>query len=279
MGAQDNTEKVLRALHVLLSKSEPYAKEPSKVIVDKQQILQLLSNLNTCIYQIMDEYELTKRSRDHAQREFQKQGDQIIWDASRKAEDIYAASVLYMDDALNRMQEIMREADKKVADIYAQVKEEMTKEERVVKANQMELKSQLQDLVDTEKYLKLIEERNRDIEKQKTEGKPVEQKERSHYANRQTAVRVNQEYLDKLGLSEMSEEEEEKPAAAEKAHDAAEPKKGENKAEEAKIRVDLDADYFQWKKDQEKEKEKKIPSKTKSRQRAQAKVHSKRIKK
>ena len=32
MGAQDNTEKVLRSLHVLLSKSEPYPKEPSKVI-------------------------------------------------------------------------------------------------------------------------------------------------------------------------------------------------------------------------------------------------------
>ena len=49
MGAQDNTEKVLRSLHVLLSKSEPYPKEPSKVIVDKQQVLDLLSDLNTCI--------------------------------------------------------------------------------------------------------------------------------------------------------------------------------------------------------------------------------------
>ena len=35
MGAQDNTEKVLRSLHVLLSKSEPYPKEPSKVIIDR----------------------------------------------------------------------------------------------------------------------------------------------------------------------------------------------------------------------------------------------------
>lgn len=73
MGAQDNTEKVLRSLHVLLSKSEPYPKEPSKVIVDKQQVLDLLSDLNTCIYAIMDEYELTKRSRDKAEREFRKQ--------------------------------------------------------------------------------------------------------------------------------------------------------------------------------------------------------------
>ena len=87
MGAQDNTEKVLRSLHVLLSKSEPYPKEPSKVIIDKQQVIDLLAELNTCIYQIMDEYELTIRSRDKAERDFHKKGDQIIWDASRKAED------------------------------------------------------------------------------------------------------------------------------------------------------------------------------------------------
>ena len=45
MGAQDNTEKVLRSLHVLLSKSEPYPKEPSKVIIDKQQVIDLLAEL------------------------------------------------------------------------------------------------------------------------------------------------------------------------------------------------------------------------------------------
>ena len=36
MGVQDDTEKVLRALHVMLAKGEQYPKEPSKVIVDKQ---------------------------------------------------------------------------------------------------------------------------------------------------------------------------------------------------------------------------------------------------
>ena len=59
MSNQDRTEKVLRGLHVLLSKSEPYGKEPSKVIVDKQEMLDLLSELNKCIYDIMDDFELT----------------------------------------------------------------------------------------------------------------------------------------------------------------------------------------------------------------------------
>lgn len=246
MGAQDNTEKVLRSLHVLLSKSEPYPKEPSKVIIDKQQVLDLLAQLNDCIYQIMDEYELTRSSRDKAEREFQKHGDEIIWDASRKAEDIYAASVLYMDDALNRMQEIMKDAKEKVSSIYSQVDEQMKKEEKAVKTNQLELKSQLQDLVDTEKYLKIIEERNREIEKTKNEGKPLEEREPNIYADRQTEIKVNQEYLDKLGLSVVDETEKEITAGDEA-------KKGDDeelKELEAEVRVNLDADYFKWKEEQ-----------------------------
>ena len=151
MSAQSNTEKVLRSLHVLLSKSEPYPKEPTKVIVDKQQMLDLLSELNTCIYQIMEEHEMTTRSRDKAEREFRKKSDQIIWDASRKAEDIYAASVMYMDEALNGIQDIMRQANEAVDKIYMDMDASMKKEERRIKENQSELKSQLQDLVDTEK--------------------------------------------------------------------------------------------------------------------------------
>ena len=213
MGAQDNTEKVLRSLHVLLSKSEPYPKEPSKVIIDKQQVIDLLAELNTCIYQIMDEYELTIRSRDKAERDFHKKGDQIIWDASRKAEDIYAASVMYMDETLNRMQDIMQEADKKVGAIYQEIKEQMEKEEQELRTNKSELKGQLQDLVDTEKYLKIIEERNREIEKEKMEGRPEyeqeKREEKAIYANRQTDIKINQEYLDKLGLSVIDETEKE----------------------------------------------------------------------
>ena len=45
MNANDKTEKVLREIHILLSKSEHYNKEPSKVIVDKQQMIDLLSFL------------------------------------------------------------------------------------------------------------------------------------------------------------------------------------------------------------------------------------------
>ena len=234
MSTQDNIEKVLRGLHVILSKSEPYQKEPTKVIVDKQQMLDLLSQLNKCIYDIMDEYELTKQSRDRAEREFRKHGDEIIWDASRKAEDIYAASVMYTDEALNRIQQIIKQSNESVQEIYSSLNERMKEEEHRVKSNQLELKSQLQDLVDTEKYLKLIEERNRQIQKEKEKKNTIEDKEQeqSIYKGRQTEIKINQEYFEKMGIS-MEEEstEEELP--------------------EIDINIDLDADYFQWKEEQE----------------------------
>ena len=237
MSAQDNTEKILRSLHVLLSKSEPYAKEPSKVIVDKQQMLDLLSELNKAMYDIMDEYELTKQSRDRAEREFQKKGDEIVWNASRKAEDVYAASVMYTDEALNRVQDIMKEADSAIADIYNKMNFELKEQEKLMKHNQLELKSTLQDLVDTEKYLKLIEERNREIRRNKENNNPIEERERNIYANRQTEIKINQEYFEKMGISldDETEEEAEEPIATPKVE----------------INVDLDADYFQWKEGKE----------------------------
>lgn len=231
MSAQDNTEKILRSLHILLSKSEPYAKEPTKVIVDKQQVLDLLAELNKSVYDIMDEYELTKQSRDRAQREFQKKGDEIVWNASRKAEDVYAASVMYTDEALNRVQDIMKDADAAFADIYTELNKKLKDEEQLIKRNQLELKSTLQDLLDTEKYLKLIEDRNKELKKEKDKGKQFEELETNIYADRQTGIKINQEYFDKIGIS---------------LNDDVDDVVVEEKVPEIDIKIDLDADYFQW---------------------------------
>lgn len=241
MSAQDNTEKILRSLHVLLSKSEPYAKEPTKVIVDKQLMLDLLAELNKSIYDIMDEYELTQQSRDRAQREFQKQGDEIIWNASRNAEDIYAASVMYTDEALNRVQNIIKETDDSIAKIYADLNTKLKAEEKLLKGNQLELKSTLQDLLDTEKYMKLIEDRNREIRKQKESKNADDEANTNIYANRQSEIRINPEYFEKLGISVDEDKKEE-----------------DDEIPEIDINIDLDADYFQWKEDREADNREKV---------------------
>lgn len=203
MSAQDNLEKVLRDMHMLLSKSDPMPDHPGKVIVEKQKVLDLLSELNTSIYGIMDEYEMTARSRDKAEREFHKRGDEIIWDASRKAEDVYAASVMYTEEALTSVQEIMEQASNSLQEIYGQMTFKLDQEKKQISSNQSELKSQLRSLRDTEKYLRLIEDRNEEILKEKrVAGKATRNREANLYANRQTEIKINTEVLEQLGYAE-----------------------------------------------------------------------------
>ena len=296
MSAHDETEKVLRQIHLLLSKSEPYSNDPKKIVVEKQQVLDLLADLNKSIYNIMDEYELTQRSRDRAEREFRKHGDEIVWDASRKAEDIYAASVMYTDEALNRVWQIMHDTSEQMQEICKNMEHQLEEKEKMVKSNQLELKSQLQDLRDTEKYMTLIDERNRELQRQKEAGKPVYARaEKNMYANRQTEVKVNTAYLERLGIApeEEADEVEENSgdaktstgnnastsnnastnnelSTANKTSLGNKEDKGESYTDkdkkdmtpeelerEEQLRADLDADYFNWKEQEEEKSEEK----------------------
>lgn len=238
MSTQSNIEKVLKNLHILLAKSEKYALDGNKVIVDKIKILNLLAELNTYIANIMDEYELTKQSRDKAERDFQRQSDKIIEDANKKAEDIYAASVMYTDEALRRVKFIVEDTNKTVSKIYAEMTQKLTEQEQLLRENQLELISDLQDLRDTKEYLKLIEERNKEIEKEKKASEKNENQEVSLYANRQTEIKINEEYFEKMGLALEQEAEKEIEQTI-------------IKVTEAEIKVNLDADYFKWKEGKE----------------------------
>lgn len=229
MSSQDKLEKVLRDIHVLISRSEVY--ETDRIIVNKQDMFGLIDRLNASIYEIMEEYELTKQSRDKAEREHRKQGDKIIWDASRKAEDIYAASVMYTDEALNHIQAIMDESTEQIRAIQDAMLKDLEEKKQIVRTNQLELKSQLQDLVDTEKYLSLIEERNKEIEREKEKhGRRFGQaKEKSQFADVKTEIRINKEYFRNAGIDLQEDEKEtsetqavEKTQRAESAEYAAE---------------------------------------------------------
>lgn len=64
MSAQDKTEQVLREMHIMYANSEVYDKATNRVIIDKKEALNLLQRLNVCIYELMEEHELTQQSRD-----------------------------------------------------------------------------------------------------------------------------------------------------------------------------------------------------------------------
>ena len=74
MSAQDNMEKVLRELHVLLSKSNPYERDSNYLVVNKKEMLDILKQLAVCMSEVMDEYELTQQGREQAQRKTGRSG-------------------------------------------------------------------------------------------------------------------------------------------------------------------------------------------------------------
>ena len=241
MSAQDRTEEILRQMHILLAGSESYDGIGSKIILDKKRMLELLAELNKAIYAMMDEYELTTQGKDRARREAAKIGEDILKDASGKAEDVYAASVMYTNEALRHVQEIMQRATDAMQEIYKDANEK-----DIVRRDQSDLKGHLQNLADTDKYLKLIEDRNREIEKERAKEKG--EMEPSPYTAVKPEIRINQEYFEKAGIVPENEQVEEIP---EDTREESTPKA------EVNVNVNLDAEYFHWKEGEEHSGEKK----------------------
>lgn len=232
MSAQDKIEQVLRDMHILLSRSEAYDQTGSRVIVDKKEMLKLLQRLNLNIYELMEERELTQQKRAAAEREFRRKSEEIVSDAHKTAEDVYAGAVLYTDEALRHVQDIMQEAADSMKLVYEKMNVRLQKQKAAVQRDQSELKGHLEDLRDTNKYLKLIEERNKQLKKQHD----TQKKERmtQSYAAAKPEIRVNMEYFQKAGIAMQEPEPEEFPEE-------------ETKKVTADVRVNLDSEYFKRK--------------------------------
>lgn len=237
MSAQDKTEQVLRNIHIMFAQSEVYDKATNRVIIDKKEALNLLQQLNVCIYEILEEHEFTKQSRDAAEREVRRKTDEIVMDANRMAEDVYAGSVMYSDEALRRVQDIMQDAADSFTEICRKMNEALEQEKSAVHRDQRELRSHLEDLRDTNKYMQLIEERNKQILKERAKAKK-EEEQPSVYAQIKPEIKINEEYFERAGIPLVDEEPEEIPDE-------------ETEAVQAEVKVNLDAEYFKWKEEEQ----------------------------
>ena len=206
MSVQDKIERILKSIHLLFSKSEPYEGSGTKIIVEKQIVFELLEQLNLAFYEAMDQYEITTRKHEIAQRRCEKRGEEILQKASRHADDIYAASIMYTDDAINRICYIMDDANQAVQSIFRKMNTEIEEQRDRGRHNQLELTGQLRDFADTDKYVKLIEEVNRQREKERQmelEGRKEKkiQNEGKSYSAVKPEIKINQAYFERTGKS------------------------------------------------------------------------------
>ena len=246
MSPQDKLERVLKDIHVMLSKCETYNHQPDKVIVDRKKMLVLLDQLNRSVFDMMEAYEQTRDSRNRAELEFRQKGKEIMDDASQKADDIYAASVLYTADMLGKVQDLIDQANESMTDVFRGFKKELRDQKDLIKSHETELEGQLNDLADTRLYRNMLEDVRRRQRRRQREEK--EEQEASHgRAQAETSrqhiytpavsadVKINEAYFEKAGIS---------PDDAKSGYmPAAEPLR----VEKPEVKVNLNAEYFKRK--------------------------------
>lgn len=240
MSTQDKMERILKQIHVVLAEGETIPEKPGKVLVDRDEVFSVLEQLNVIVNDMMEEYELTSQARELAQRRSEKKGEEMIARVTSQADDVYAASLIYTDEALAGIQRLMNDALAASRRIWSQVTENIEKEQRRVREDQMELREQLQDFKDSNKYITMIEECNREREKLEKEKKTGEQEkkiqnEAKHYSMKgKPEIKVNASYFERRKQAEARQED---PGQADTKLAAAAPE----------VVVNTDSEYFKRK--------------------------------
>lgn len=209
MNIQDKLERILRELHIMVSRAPASDINEDYVLVPKKEMQKELGNLSQTVREMMDVYEVTEQGRNRGELEAEKLRMEIIRDANQQAEDIYAASVIYSEDALGRIQFIMDQAEMAANEVLKRMSREMEEEKRIVRSNQLELITQLEDMKDTAKYMKIIDERNRELAKAKAQKKDNKQSRKyqrkiesdPEFTAIKPEIKINEEYFEKAGLT------------------------------------------------------------------------------
>ena len=195
---------------------------------------------------MMEAYEHTRESRNRAELAFQHKGQAMINDASGKADDVYAASVLYTADMLGKVQDLIDQTNESMNEVFRSFKRELRNQKDIVRSNELELESQLQDMADSKVYQGMLEDISADQRKEKR--KAEDQKKEQAYARRSpysrehikipavsADVKINEAYFERAGIS------------AEDAKAGYVPSPAPLVTEKPDVKVNLNSEYFRRK--------------------------------
>ena len=244
MKSQSEVERMLREIHVMVAQAATIPGNDNQVILNKNQLFEILERINLCMYDMMDQYEKKEKSKATAVRQVKMQTEEMLEDASKKAEDIYSASIMYSDDAIGRVIRILEDAQTSMDETVRKAQLLVEEEKSIVRMNQRELQEQLLEMQDSNLYKNLIEERRKKTENANPQNRAVTKELSkaviSHLQNssKKTAgvmseIKVNPEYFEKTGRS-MN-------------YGNTDAFSDEVKVEKADVKVNLDSEYFKRK--------------------------------
>ncbi len=151
----EKIEEALKTLHLFLNACDKYG-TTDQLIVEKKEIFQLLEKLNLAIYDSMDDMKMTQHQQEEGEKAAQRQADELIEHAAYNAEEVYAASLIYTDDALDKLKEIIEKNNEIIQEEYQSMVKQMEERMSAIDYNQSELRKQLMDMYQNDFYIKLL---------------------------------------------------------------------------------------------------------------------------
>lgn len=174
MTMPDKIEKILKEIHLLFAKADSFENSETQIIVNKKDVFRLLEKLNYAVMEVMDQYQVNERSKEQAISKIQKEAQGIIDDASKSAEQIYAASIIYTDDALIELRDMVRKTRDSIEREYKSMFASIDSQIDTISKNKDELHRQLSELSSGNEYINIIQEEQKRRNKERDKYNRVE---------------------------------------------------------------------------------------------------------
>ena len=185
-------EEILKKIHIMFARCEALEGTPDRVIVSKQEMFGLLEELNKAIYDVLDRYEATSRSREMALLEQNRKAAQIEADAHAKADDVQASACLYTDGVLGRVKDMLEDTKKSLKHQLIELMAAIESEQETLDDNKENVREELAQYQDGSTYLELLE-KMREVQRKKasSDGEDEEEQEEEKGSKPGIVIRVN----------------------------------------------------------------------------------------
>lgn len=162
---QEKLEQIMRQIYLMLSNCEESAYSSEDLIVPKKRIFQLLEELNYTVYDLMEQYEGTVTARERGLAEHERKMAQIKEEAKGRAEDTYAASLLYAREMFMDMRQTTEQLCQNLRKEYSAALRSYEESLQFLQENEDSMVAQMNLMMESKKYLRLIEQQNKEKEK------------------------------------------------------------------------------------------------------------------
>ncbi|MBQ8798745.1 MAG: hypothetical protein IJZ55_04155 [Lachnospiraceae bacterium] len=165
---QEKLEQIMRQIFMMLSNCEESAYSSEDLIVPKKRLFQLMDELNYTVYELMEQYEGTVAARERGLAEHERRMAQVKEEAKERAEDTYAASLLYAREMFMDMRKNAEQLCQNLRRDYNEALRNYEEGLHFLQENEESTVEQLTVMMESKKYLRLIEQQNKEMEKEQT---------------------------------------------------------------------------------------------------------------